>query len=202
MKIVKLFPLMLLMFMACMTMTSCSEEDDTVEEYANWQVVNETRFQQLSDSVKLLLAENPDRKDWKRLKCWAKMTEEEGADTDYILVKVLGEGDAAASDMPLYTDSVSVHYQGRLLPSHSYAEGYVFDQSYYGTFNPDLCLPSKMQLNTLISGFTTAVMNMHRGDHWLVYIPHQLGYGATATAIPAYSLLIFDIALVDFWPLQ
>ena len=42
-------------------------------------------------------------------------------------------------------------------------------------------------------------MSMHRGDHWTVYIPYQLGYGASASGmVPAYSTLIFDLRLVDF----
>ena len=42
-------------------------------------------------------------------------------------------------------------------------------------------------------------MSMHRGDHWTVYIPHQLGYGTSASGtVPAYSTLIFDLRLVDF----
>ena len=47
----------------------------------------------------------------------------------------------------------------------------------------------------------TAVLNMQRGDRWLVYIPYQLGYGASSSnsAVPSYSTLVFDIALADFY---
>ena len=42
---------------------------------------------------------------------------------------------------------------------------------------------------------------MHRGDYWRVYIPYQLGYGAVKNGtIPAYSTLIFELALIDFSP--
>jgi len=41
---------------------------------------------------------------------------------------------------------------------------------------------------------------MHKGDHWRVTIPYQLAYGETASGvIPAYSTLVFDIWLTDFW---
>ena len=41
---------------------------------------------------------------------------------------------------------------------------------------------------------------MHRGDYWRVTIPYQLGYGTSDNgAIPAYSTLIFDLWLQDFW---
>jgi len=52
-----------------------------------------------------------------------------------------------------------------------------------------------------VDGFTTAVMNMHIGDRWKVYIPYQLGYGTSTpsnSTIPAYSTLIFDITLVAY----
>jgi len=40
---------------------------------------------------------------------------------------------------------------------------------------------------------------MHRDDHWIVYIPYQLGYGRQGQGqVQAYSVLIFDIRLVDF----
>ena len=42
---------------------------------------------------------------------------------------------------------------------------------------------------------------MHRGDYWRIYVPSDLGYGSSATSsIPAYSVLIFDLTLVDFSP--
>ena len=48
-------------------------------------------------------------------------------------------------------------------------------------------------------GKTVFLQHMRRGDRWLVYIPYQLGYdSATNGAIPAYSTLIFDLALLDF----
>ena len=38
---------------------------------------------------------------------------------------------------------------------------------------------------------------MHKGDHWTIYIPYQLGYGSSKTgSVPAYSTLIFDLRLV------
>ena len=27
----------------------------------------------------------------------------------------------------------------------------------------------------MVKGFSTALMRMHRGDHWRIYIPYQLG---------------------------
>lgn len=201
MLIKKYIPLILLALIAPLAMSSCSEEDDIVDEFPNWQATNEAFVDHLTDSVNKLLADNPLRTDWKRLKSWSKLNSEAGTNADYILVKVLESSQETNASKPLYTDSVAVHYQGRLLPSTSYAEGYVFDQSYYGNFNPELSRPTKMKLSELIDGFVTAVLNMQRGDRWLVYIPYQLGYGASSSnsAVPSYSTLVFDIALADFY---
>ena len=52
-----------------------------------------------------------------------------------------------------------------------------------------------------IEGLQTALLKMHVGDRWLIHIPYQLGYGSSTTSstIPAYSNLIFDVALYDVW---
>ena len=58
-----------------------------------------------------------------------------------------------------------------------------------------------MYVVRLRQGFVTALLHMHSGDRWRVYIPYQLGYNTTEkTGIPAYSTLIFDLALIDFTP--
>lgn len=185
-------------------LASCSEEDDTVEEFPNWQARNDAFFNSLTDSVMNLLELNPARTDWKRIKSWSKSDSIEGSNSDYIIVNVIEEGDAASAT-PLYTDTVTVHYLGRLLPSVSYPYGYVFDQSYYGNYYDDVSKPLQMAIgnsggNMLVDGFATALQHMRRGDHWMVYIPYQLGYGSQSqTVVPAYSTLIFDLRLVDFW---
>lgn len=185
-------------------LASCSEEDDTVEEFPNWQARNDAFFNSLTDSVLNLLELNPARTDWKRIKSWSKSDSIEGSNSDYIIVKVIEEGDPASAT-PLYTDTVTVHYLGRLLPSVSYPYGYVFDQSYYGNYYDDVSKPLQMAIgnsggNMLVDGFATALQHMRRGDHWMVYIPYQLGYGSQSqTGVTAYSTLIFDLRLVDFW---
>jgi FKBP-type peptidyl-prolyl cis-trans isomerase len=38
---------------------------------------------------------------------------------------------------------------------------------------------------------------MHVGDHWIVYIPQEVGYGSRGNgSIPGYSTLIFEMELV------
>lgn len=177
---------------------SCSEEDNEIEEYPNWEKTNVAFFENLSDSVKTLIGAG--RTDWKRIKCWSKVDDTEGKNSDYIIVNILKDANPEDAPTPCYTDSVSVHYLGRLLPSTSYPYGYVFDQSYYGDFDTDLSAPITFCANGVVSGFSTALQHMSKGDEWRVYIPYERAYGENGTTgIPGYSTLIFDITMVDFW---
>jgi FKBP-type peptidyl-prolyl cis-trans isomerase FklB len=75
-------------------------------------------------------------------------------------------------------------------------------ETYTGDFSWKTISVSNLALNnTLIDGFSTAVMNMHIGDRWIVNIPYQLGYGNPSVndGILDGSNLIYDLALVDFW---
>lgn len=179
---------------------SCSEDDGTVDEYPNWQSKNETFFNHLSDSVKALLEADSTRTDWKRIKSWTKASAYVGSNADYVIVNVVSDGQATDATTPKYTDSVSIHYAGHLLPSTSYRQGLRFDASYDEPFDESISVASKLLVSATVEGFATALQNMHRGDHWIVYIPYQLGYGTSAkSSIPAYSTLVFDIRLKDFW---
>lgn len=196
-----LLPSALFLFSAIM-LTACSEEDDTVDEYPDWQVTNEAYYENLSDSVISLIEADEDC-GWLRIKNWSFPVVEdgmEGSNTDYIIVEILESAPETETESPIYTDSVKVHYLGRLLPSVSYSNGYIFDYSYYPPFDEETAVASKFVVSGLIDGYATAMMNMKVGDHWKVYIPHQLAYGESgSSSIPAYSTLIFDIRLVDFW---
>ena len=182
------------------TLSSCSEEDATEDEYANWQVRNE---QYLSDIAKRCQAGTaPDNvsggKGWKRLKVYSKDASTEGAIDDYIYAYVIGEG--TGTECPAYTDSVRVSYQGRLIPTTTYPEGKVFDGTVYDNYSDKTNATTKFLVAGLTDGFSTALQHMHQGDHWRVYIPSALAYGETGsgTAIPGYSLLIFEITLINF----
>ena len=178
---------------------ACSEsEDEATDEYANWQVRNEAYFATLEDSL------SRGGSAWQKFKSYSKDQQAAGVNTDYIYVKVLERG--SKTDSPLYTDTVRVSYRGRQIPSVSYPEGKVFDQTYYGTFNWQTAAVSKGVVSSYVDGFTTALLHMHPGDRWRVYIPYQLGYGenprstsSSSESIPAYSTLIFDLALVEYW---
>jgi len=174
-------------------LTSCSESDDDAEaeEYPNWQARNDAFFATLEDSL------NRGGGQWKKFKCFTKDEKTVGANTEYVYAKVLENGDGG--DSPIYTDTVRVAYRGRLLPSTTYAEGYVFDQTYVGNYNFNTTSVLDGAVGGFMNGFATALLHMNRNDRWRVYIPYQLGYGVSGTTgIPGCSVLIFDLVLIDF----
>ena len=183
--------------LAVLALASCKEEDDTVEEYADWQNKNDVFFAGLVSDTQQKIDQG--QTSWGLYPSFT--LPDKGYSFgygDYVVAEKLKEGSGLTS--PLLTDSVEVHYMGRLLPSPSYAQGLIFDRSYAGTFDPELATPSKFLVSGVVKGFATALMHMHRGDHWRVYIPYQLGYGSSArSAIPGYSTLIFDLQLENFW---
>ena len=175
----------------CGLFTSCSEESDEVEEYANWRERNEAFFASLEDSL------SRDAANWLKIKNYSLDATTAGKPTDYIYAKVIERGEGTES--PMYTDSVRVSYLGRLLPSASYAEGYEFDGTVYGKYSSQTNSTTKFVLSGLTDGFATAVQHMHRGDYWRIYVPSELAYGAYGTTgIPGYSVLTFDLTLIDF----
>lgn len=177
----------------CLFTSSCSESDDKVDEYANWKARNEAFFATLEDSLK----NAPDQ--WMKIKSYSLDQTTEGKASDYIYAKLISEGEG--TDSPMYTDSVRVSYQGRLIPTASNPQGLVFDGTVYGNYDIRTNATTKFLLSSLVTGWITALQHMHRGDYWRIYVPSDLGYGSSATSsIPAYSVLIFDLTLVDFSP--
>ena len=100
-----------------------------------------------------------------------------------VLIKIIEKGDGDRS--PRANNVVTVHYKGSLI------SGKVFDNSWERGY------PEAFRLSDLIVGWQIALTQMHVGDHWMVYIPWEVGYGSRANGnIPAYSTLIFEMELV------
>ena len=183
--------LLLLTMSVLFGLTSC-EESSEAGEFDNWQ----QRNTQFIDSIAAVARANA-YDDWKVFLAQGLDTAKVWGNEYYVYCRVVEEGSGTAH--PLYTDSVLVNYSGRLMPSDTYKDGYIFDSSYSGELNPAFNVPVTLPLSGTVEGFCTAVQQMTDGDVWEVYIPYQLGYGATGTSgIPAYSTLIFDINLVSF----
>ena len=174
--------------------SSCSEDSKEEDEFDKWQEKNEEILNQW--------VANPG---YKKILTFSKneSTTASFKNTDYIYVEVLETGDGAES--PFYTDTVRVAYRGHYIPTASYPEGLVFDQTYLDDFDWKTAGTAKFQAGSLVDGFSTALMHMHVGDRWRVRIPYMLGYGkndykaSSSTTIPGYTNLVFEIAMYDMW---
>lgn len=199
------------LLMTVFVLSSCSEtnEDESNSEFRNWQERNDKAFADTLAKARQQIANGS--KEWKVIRSWTlqnqtSTTEGQGAastlkynDDDYIVVHVLKEGNSDAN--LLYTDSIQLSYRGRLIPSDSYANGYVFDQTFVAdAYSSETAKPTKTIINYgWIDGFTTALLDMHVGDHWQVFIPANLAYGSSANStVPAYSMLRFEMALTAY----
>lgn len=101
-----------------------------------------------------------------------------------IYYKIIEKGSGGGTVGP--RSIVTCHYKGSLI------NGKVFDNSFTRS------CPEAFRVNELISGFQIALVNMSIGDHWIVYIPSNMGYGPkTSGPIPGNSTLIFEIKLIS-----
>lgn len=94
--------------------------------------------------------------------------------------------EATLGQKPKATDTVRVHYEGKLV------DGTVFDSSYQRGES------ISFGLNQVIKGWTEGLQLMSIGSKYRLYIPYQLGYGAQGAggSIPPYAALIFTVELL------
>lgn len=100
--------------------------------------------------------------------------------------EIIKKGDAT-KPLAKLTDSVTVHYEGKLL------NGKVFDSSYKrGT-------PVTFPLNSIIPGWQEALQLMRPGDIFNLYIPANLAYGERGAGqeIGPNEVLIFKVELIS-----
>jgi FKBP-type peptidyl-prolyl cis-trans isomerase FklB len=97
--------------------------------------------------------------------------------------KILIDG---SGDKPNITDTVKVHYEGRLF------DGKVFDSSIARGE------PVTFPVNGVIPGWTEALQMMSVGSKWQIFIPPNLGYGETGAGniIGPNNALVFDVELL------
>lgn len=98
--------------------------------------------------------------------------------------EVIKSGDVNGSS-PKITDTVEVNYSGTLI------DGTEFDNSFKRGE------AAAFPVGGVIKGWIEILQLMKPGDHWKVYIPSELAYGASGagSAIPPNSVLIFEIVL-------
>ena len=87
---------------------------------------------------------------------------------------------------PTDSDVTLVNYEGKL------TDGTTFDKSEQ---------PTPMPVKGVVPGFSEALKLMNKGAKYRLWIKPSLGYGASAKGpIPANSVLVFDVELIDFIP--
>ncbi|MBI1308027.1 MAG: peptidylprolyl isomerase [Bacteroidetes bacterium] len=123
------------------------------------------------------------KKDQEAIDAWLTENKLNSVKTDsglhYIETKE-GEGGHPAGN-----SDVTVNYKGSLL------NGHVFDET--------KTKPATFNLQGLIEGWKEGIPMMKKGGKATLVVPSALGYGSQATSgIPANSVLVFEIELVDF----
>lgn len=210
-KALQFFCIFCLTSLACMICVSCEENVDDAEkaEYANWPSRNAEFFANTLATARAEVAKAQAEygDDWQKHCPWRLMLsyakEPGGLATDTICAKVIETGTGTVS--PLFTDSVRVCYIGHLIPTENYPEGQVFDFSgpYNDAdyiFNPDFPQTATFAVSRVVEGFSTALMNMHVGDRWMVYMSNQMAYGNISSGkVRPYSTLCFDLQLKAFF---
>ena len=98
--------------------------------------------------------------------------------------KVITQGTGAT---PKASDTVSVHYRGRLV------DGTEFDSSYKRNE------PTSFPVGGVIPGWTEALQLMKVGSKWELYVPAKLAYGdrGAGGVIPPGATLVFEVELLS-----
>jgi FKBP-type peptidyl-prolyl cis-trans isomerase FklB len=108
---------------------------------------------------------------------------------DGLQYEIIKKGDQNSA-MPTLHDTIVAHYAGTLI------DGKKFDNSY------DRGQPLTRAVDGVITGWTEALLLMHIGDKWKLFIPSELGYGERGSGpnLPGGSTLIFEIELLGIKP--
>lgn len=91
----------------------------------------------------------------------------------------------AEGPKPADTDTIAANYLG------SFIDGTVFENDEYFEFIPSY----------VISGLKEGIQLMSKGAKYRFFVPYNLAYGEKGcNDIPPYSVLVFEVELVDFRP--
>lgn len=190
-----IFWLMGLLFSVSLAVTSCEETDGAVDPYFNWQERNELYIDSIAKVARANLGEEVGQ--WKAIHTYKfnpPINDLNPDVNDYVYCKILEKGTGTVK--PLFTDTVDVHYRGKLIPLYDGSE-VVFDQSYAGDLNGDVAVSVSVDINgNWIEGWKTVLQQMVEGDRWEVHIPQEQAYGIYGKGeVPGYSALVFDVQL-------
>jgi FKBP-type peptidyl-prolyl cis-trans isomerase FklB len=176
---------------------SCSETKET-DDHANWKDRNASYISSIASQCGDLTPQTATEGQMFRLLSYKLDNKRQWGDDSYVYCKVIKKDTGTVS--PKFTDSIRINYRVRLMPTANYPEGQVVDRSFMtANLDPEMNIPSSFKVSSLIEGAATAIMNMHCGDYWIVYIPYGIGYGTNdRSGIPGYSALIYEINLTEF----
>lgn len=192
-------------------LASCDEVEE-VSIYDNW----EARNQAFTDSIHALAAD--------RLvplgssETTGKVKVEDIADNvvfaletnvstneakQYVYCKKVKRAGVSLGDRPVLTDAVSVFYYGTNILGERFDGNFKgFSATDKGTLDAAqkaptaFDSPTEYNVKDFVYGFTTALLYMHEGERWMLYIPHQSAYGTSDNGnILGYSALTFDLQL-------
>ena len=192
-----ILPSLLFVVAVLVAATACSKsEDDSAER---WRTANDAAFAAVKRDAAYTELKSPGN---------------EGS----IYYKELKKG--AGTKPILFTSTVSLYARGRFVadyPDNKYIrQGTVFQSWLEADGVPFTTLvssvgeiPEDYRAHTLTRGVRVALQYMHEGDRWEVWVPYTLGLGendgslfvnvmpsSSATKIPAYSTLVFEIEVV------
>ena len=184
-----------LLFSVSFAVTSCEETDGAVDPYFNWRERNELYIDSIARVAEANLGDEVGQ--WKKVHTYKFVPPINDLNpdvNDYVYCRVIKKGTGTVK--PLYTDTVSTHYRGQLIPLYD-GQKVVFDQSFQGDLKEDVAIPVGFPVSGVIEGWTSVLQQMVEGDRWEVHIPWQLSYGKYGSGdIPGYSALVFDMQLV------
>lgn len=203
----------LLAVTSAFVLTSCGETDNTYDPHYDWKSRNAIWYETIADSARTAIAKARaihkdawrEHTEWLMIRSLQCVGDAKGPLTDSICVHIIKRGTGLTS--PKSNDTVRVAYRGFLMPTQMPVDGTrtelrqeIFDQSYYGPYDPKTVAPIAMEPQYMVNGFATALQYMVEGDHWIVYIPQQLAYGSTPKGtVPAFSTLQFDLHLIKWY---
>lgn len=167
-----------LVVICAMMATSCDDDDDD-------DVTVDPKWAQLNQDAFFNISTNKEYKEYKS-----------ASNAGSIYVKVLKEGEGTE---PIYYNSkVKCYYTGSFVVTYESDEIDITAGDKFDYAEPPYKNPVEFNVNGVVDGFTTALMYMHVGDRWEVWIPTQMGYGSAGSgSIPPYSTLKFEIEVVE-----
>lgn len=177
--------------MACtvaILFSSCSETEDTDNEFADWKNRNEAYFanamriagDSIAEARALYGSDWEQHCNYRQYLCYSRHNGSAHAQTDSIAVEILKRGTGTVS--PFTTDSVRIAYRTLLIPTSGHPTGLVADHTGVSTsfdkvFDRNTMSPVNFRVGSLVRGVTTALLYMKTGDRWRVTIPTDLAYG-------------------------